>query len=92
MRALFLLSVAFLTGCAGFELSRFASNEKECRSASWAEAGKNDGSMGMNAQIDQYAYRCAAFGVKVDEPAYMNAWREAYSDWSMRANPGAGAD
>ena len=85
-----LAALFFLTACAGLELPGLS--ESECRAANWADLGKRDGSMGMNWQIDQHAHRCARFGLKVDEPAYMAAWREAYSDWAMRSNPGAGAD
>ena len=83
MRIPVLIALALLTGCAGL-------SEQECRGANWAELGKRDGSMGMNWQIDQHAYRCSRYGAKVDEQAYMSAWREAYSDWSMRSNPGSG--
>jgi hypothetical protein len=83
MRFPMIVALALLTGCAGL-------SEQECRGADWAELGKRDGSMCMNWQIDQHAHHCAAFGLKVDEPAYMEAWRAAYSDWSMRTNPGSG--
>ena len=82
MRIPVLLLPALLAGCAGL-------SETECRSSNWAELGRRDGSMGVNQQVDQYAHRCAGFGVKVDETAYLQAWREAYSDWAMRTNPGS---
>jgi hypothetical protein len=77
MRFLLLLLIA---GCAGI-------SESECRGTDWAALGKRDGSVGMNWQIDQLAHACSRFGVKVDEAGYLQAWREAYSDWSMRTNP-----
>ena len=83
MRFPTLLALALLAGCAGL-------SEQECRAADWAELGKRDGSVGTNWQIDQHAHRCATFGLEVDERAYMEAWRAAYSDWSMRTNPGSG--
>jgi hypothetical protein len=83
MRIPFLLATALVAGCAGL-------SEGECRSANWAELGRRDGSMGTYLQIDQHAHHCGQFGVKVDEQAYMTAWREAYADWSMRTNPGSG--
>lgn len=83
MRFLLVVLVALFAGCAGL-------SEAECRSADWAELGRRDGAMGMNWQVDQHAHRCAAFGVKADETAYLEAWRAAYADWSMRTNPGSG--
>ena len=83
MRIPLLVCLALLCGCA-------TPSESDCRSTNWAELGKRHGSMGVNWQVDQHSHRCAAFGVKVDERAYMEAWRAAYSDWSMRTNPGSG--
>jgi hypothetical protein len=81
-----------VAGCANFELPRSNQNltEAECRGSNWAELGKRDGTQGVYTQVDQYAYQCGRFGVKVDEAAYMAEWREAYSNWMMRLNPGPG--
>jgi hypothetical protein len=83
MRIPLLLPVVILAGCAGL-------SESECRGADWSELGRRDGSMGINWQVDQHAHHCSRFSVKVDEHAYMDAWREAYANWSMRTNPGPG--
>ena len=64
--------------------------EIACRGADWSELGKRDGDLGIHSQADQYGYQCGRFNVKMDEPAYLAAWRDAYATWSARSNPGQG--
>lgn len=61
-------------------------NESQCRSADWYDLGYRDGdSYGLRPQIDQYAYRCKAYGVEASEPRYMAGWVDGYREFTKRA-------
>ena len=71
-----------LTGCAGLR-------EADCRSANWYDLGKRDGDVyGSAPMIDQYAYQCAAYGVKPDVAQYMAGWTEGDMEYRSRLDSG----
>jgi hypothetical protein len=45
----------------------------------------------MRASIDQYAHRCAAFGVKPDRAQYLVGWDDGYMEYRQRTGYGAGS-
>jgi len=80
------LLVIFLSACG-------ALSESECRSTNWYQLGKLDGELyGSRAMIDQYSYRCAAFGIKPDERAYMLGWDYGNMEFRQRTGYGGGPD
>ena len=85
MRAAALL-VVFLSACASL-------SESECRSTNWFQLGMRDADVyGSRPMIDQYAHRCAAFGVTPDEAAYMAGWYDGDLEYRRRTNQGQGSD
>jgi len=66
-------------------------SESECKSADWFELGKRDGDVyGVRPLIDQYAYRCSAFGVTPKESDYLTGWVDGYRERVSRSDLGAG--
>ena len=69
---------ALLFGCVQM-------SESECRAADWYQVGYRDAdSYGLRPQVDQYAYRCRAFGVQVAEAPYMAGWVDGFREWNTR--------
>jgi hypothetical protein len=67
-------------------------SESECRNTNWYDLGRRDGEVyGMRASIDQYAHRCAAFGVKPDRAQYLVGWDDGYMEYRQRTGYGAGS-
>ena len=67
--------------------------ETECRSADWYQLGKRDGEVyGVRPQIDQYVWRCNAFGVKPQESEYMTGWIDGNRERNARMDFGGGPD
>jgi hypothetical protein len=61
--------------------------ETECRSADWYQVGYRDAdTYGLRPQIDQYAYRCHAFGVQAAESSYLLGWVDGYREWNGRVH------
>jgi hypothetical protein len=56
----------------------------DCRSANWAELGRNDALVGRQPQLDAYRKRCAPAGVQPDEKEYLAGWKIGYSEWQQR--------
>jgi len=84
--ALSLVLILVLGACAGL-------SEAECRGADWYQLGKRDGeTYGARAMIDQYARRCATFGVKPDEARYMVGWDDGNMEYRQRTGYGGGPD
>jgi hypothetical protein len=84
LRAAVVLAV-FLGSCASL-------SESECRSTNWYQLGKRDGEIyASRGMIDQYTHRCAAFGVKPDEAAYMTGWDDGNMEYRQRTGYGASA-
>lgn len=64
-----LLAAVILCGCAGLD-------DVGCRHANWYDLGFRDAIFGIAPQHEVYAEQCRPFGVKVDEPRYVQGWRE----------------
>jgi hypothetical protein len=68
------------TGCAQV-------TESQCRASDWYQVGYHDADIyGLRPQIDQYAYRCRAFGVQPAENLYMAGWVDGYREYLIRMN------
>jgi hypothetical protein len=81
MRAALCL-VLLLSACAGL-------SESDCRVADWYALGLRDGDVyGMAPMIDQYTYRCAAYGVRADATEYMRGWRIGEQEYRARLDSG----
>ena len=64
-------------GCASM-------NESQCRATNWYNQGEQDGQLGQQAKIDQYAYQCRQFGVQPAEQQYLTGWAYGYSEFNTR--------
>jgi hypothetical protein len=76
--SLLIAACALIASCAQM-------NESECRVADWYQLGYRDAEIyGLRPQVDQYAYRCRAFGVQVAEAPYMAGWVDGFREWNTR--------
>ena len=76
--SLLIAACALIASCAQM-------NESECRAADWYQLGYRDAEIyGLRPQVDQYAYRCRAFGVQVAEAPYMAGWVDGFREWNTR--------
>jgi hypothetical protein len=76
------LTLVLLAGCVSM-------SESECRGADWYALGKRDGDVyGIQPLIDQYAYRCNAFGVTAQRAEYMTGWVDGYRERASRSDLG----
>lgn len=59
--------------------------ESQCRASDWYQVGYRDAdAYGLRPQVDQYAYRCRAFGVQPAENQYMAGWVDGFREWNTR--------
>ncbi len=66
-------------GCA-------ATSENQCRATNWYNQGEQDGQLGLQAKIDQYAYQCRQYGVQPEEKEYLAGWAYGYSEFNTRVS------
>ena len=71
----FLLAVAFLTGCAGIDA-------RQCANA--YDLGFRDAIFGMQRQDGLYAPLCSRQGAQLDVAAYAKGWQEGYYEFESR--------
>jgi uncharacterized protein DUF2799 len=70
---------ALAAGCASM-------SESQCRATNWYNQGEQDGQLGFQAKIDQYAYQCRQFGVQPAEKEYLAGWAYGYSEYNTRVS------
>ena len=59
--------------------------ESQCRASDWYQVGYRDAdAYGLRPQVDQYAYRCQAFGVEPSQNQYMAGWVDGFREWNTR--------
>ena len=70
-----ILACALLGSCA------FGPTESDCRAMNWEMRGHDDAMFyDIAPQIDDYVRLCRAFGVEPDADAYMEGWRDGYTE------------
>ncbi|MDZ7852274.1 MAG: DUF2799 domain-containing protein [Halomonas sp.] len=75
-----ILLALILSGCASL-------SEGECRTASWQEIGRIDGSQGQpRARLFEHAKACADFGIRPDAEAYYRGREWGLFDYCTPAN------
>ena len=75
---LVILSCALLASCAS------ANIESTCKSMDWEKRGHDDAMYyAAMPQIEDYARQCRAVGIEPDERAYMEGWRDGYTEKDM---------
>ena len=78
-RAVVIALCALGAGCASM-------NESQCRATNWYRQGEQDGQLGQQAKIDQYAQQCRQFGVQPAEREYLTGWAYGYSEYNTRVS------
>ena len=78
-RAVALSLFALTAACASM-------SESQCRTTNWYQRGENDGLIGLQAKIDQYADQCRRFGVQPAEQEYLSGWQYGYSEYGIRVS------
>jgi Protein of unknown function (DUF2799) len=78
-RAVVMALCALAAGCISM-------SESQCRTTNWYDRGENDGIIGLQAKIDQYAYQCAKYQVQPVEQDYLAGWAYGYSEFNKRVS------
>jgi hypothetical protein len=73
-----LATVFALGGCASL-------SAEDCRAASWYQLGWRDGEISWYSSLDQYAKKCAPYGVKPDAAQYEQGRVDGHQDERNRA-------
>ena len=78
-RAVAIALCALAASCASM-------SENQCRATNWYNQGENDGLLGLQAKIDQYAYQCAKYQIQPAEKDYLAGWAYGYSEHNTRVS------
>ena len=72
------LAIAF---CALLASCASANMETTCKTMDWEKRGHDDAMVyAVMPQIEKYVGQCRAFGIEPDVGAYMEGWRDGYTE------------